>query len=119
MVVDRLNTPEARSRSGYQLTDEDRRKATVEKAERSQLSRAVKISKAISRLDPSIGAKIRERGLEMPSFCVETYLKAMRGRNPTIAIKAFCEMCFGWENRVEEIRECTDPACPLYPYRPY
>ena len=30
------------------------------------------------------------------------------------AIKVFCTECMGWDMHP---KECTDPHCPLYPYR--
>lgn len=74
-----------------------------------------------ARLDvgPVIEAQIRDRVSQMPKTCVRTYLRAMGGRSMTGAIKAFCQMCMGWQDFRPGIRDCTDPACPLYPYRPY
>jgi len=34
---------------------------------------------------------------------------------PVGAIRAFCLECVNWQ--YEEIRECTDSLCPLYPFR--
>lgn len=45
------------------------------------------------------------------------YDKAMRGRSPKSAMQAFCLECVGWVK--DEVTKCTDPECPLYPYRPY
>ena len=83
------------------------------------MSAAERVAEALPRVDPTIEPQIRERVSEMPPICVNAYLKAMRGRAPKAAIKAFCEMCMGWEDRIVQISGCTDPACPLYPYRPY
>jgi len=62
---------------------------------------------------------IRDRVSEMPKSCVKTYLAAMKGRSARSAIRAFCHMCMGWADYRAGIRRCSDPACPLYPYRPY
>lgn len=62
---------------------------------------------------------IRVRASEMPRSCVRAYLRAMRGRASTTAIRAMCCMCMGWDDYRVGIEACTDPACPLYPYRPY
>lgn len=70
-------------------------------------------------LGPTVEALIADRVSQMPKTAVRTYLRAMRGRSMTGAIKAFCQMCLGWEDFRPGIRDCTDPACPLYPYRPY
>lgn len=64
-------------------------------------------------------AQVEERALEMPSPCLKTYIRAMRGKSREAGLKAFCQMCLGWEEYRKGINECTDLACPLYPYRPY
>lgn len=33
------------------------------------------------------------------------------------AIKAMCRDCMA--GKAEEVRNCTAPLCPLYPFRPY
>jgi hypothetical protein len=63
-------------------------------------------------------ALVRQRLETMPCSCRNTYLRAMRGRSRNAAIKAFCQMCVGWQHR-RDVTDCTDPACPLYPYRPF
>ena len=56
----------------------------------------------------------------IPNNCQVAYLRAMSGKSARSAIKAFCQMCFGWETPVaDSIRGCTDKACPLYLYRPF
>ena len=67
-------------------------------------------------LDSQAEAKVIARLGEMPETQRVTYIAAMQGNSPTSAIAAFCSMCVGW--RREEVALCTDPACPLYPYRP-
>ena len=62
---------------------------------------------------------IIKRVSQMPEVCRLTYLAGRKGDSPSSAIKAFCQMCIGWENMVDNIQNCSDPACPLYPYRPY
>lgn len=32
------------------------------------------------------------------------------------AIRFFCYECMGWQK--QEVRNCTAPSCPLFPYRP-
>ena len=50
----------------------------------------------------------------------DEYRRAMTGKSRVMAVKAFCSECLGWEKPLAiAIRECSDPACPLYPYRPY
>ena len=60
--------------------------------------------------------KALKRYQTMPKHCRAVYAVAMRGKSRAAAIRAFCEMCVGWERR--EVARCTDPACPLYAYRP-
>ena len=45
------------------------------------------------------------------------YDRAMSGKSRKAAIRAFCLECCGWERN--EVALCTDPGCPLFPYRPY
>ncbi len=61
-------------------------------------------------------AKVLARLTQMPQGTRKTYLRAMGGKAPRSAIRAFCQMCVGWERL--EIAACSDPACPLFPYRP-
>jgi hypothetical protein len=61
--------------------------------------------------------QIAERREQMPKIHKANYDKAMKGRSMKAATKAFCLMCVQWQK--EEVRLCTDLACPLYPYRPY
>lgn len=63
--------------------------------------------------------KVRRRLNECPANRRNAYVKAMRGNSMGAAIKAFCQMCVGWAEVVDQIRNCTDLACPLYPYRPH
>ena len=53
---------------------------------------------------------------QMPVTMRGNYLRAMTGRHPAIGIRAFCFMCVGWTRG--EAGKCSDPACPLHPYRP-
>lgn len=61
---------------------------------------------------------ILKRVENMPVTCRKTYLRAMTGKSRTAAMKSFCRMCVGWQSK-RQIADCTDPACPLYPYRPF
>lgn len=74
------------------------------------------LTKARLDVTPAQEAKIADRLLEMPVSYRIRYLRAMKGRNPTLAIQAFCRECTGWARAESE--NCTAPACPLYPYRP-
>ena len=62
-------------------------------------------------------AKIAERRAQMPRSCRATYDKAVRGKGLRAAINAFCMECVCWQ--IDEVRNCTDLACPLYAVRPY
>ena len=62
-------------------------------------------------------AKIAKRLEDTPETMRRTYLRAVSGRSKPAAIRAFCAECCGWVR--EEVRLCTAPACPLYPYRPF
>ena len=53
----------------------------------------------------------------VPETMRRTYLRAVSGKSKPAAIKAFCAECVGWDR--DEVRLCTAPACPLYPYRPF
>ena len=61
--------------------------------------------------------QIAERREQIPKIHKANYAKAMRGNSMKAGIKAFCLECVGWER--EQVRLCTDLACPLYPYKPY
>lgn len=61
--------------------------------------------------------KIVERRKQIPDIHRANYDKAIRGRSMKAGVKAFCLECTCWQK--EEVRLCTDLACPLYPYRPY
>jgi hypothetical protein len=61
--------------------------------------------------------QIAERLGNMPQSYRPNYKKAVQGNSLRAAIKAFCQECVCWQ--IEEIRECTDLACPLYAVRPY
>lgn len=68
-------------------------------------------------VDTATETSILNRLASMPKSFRRTYLKAMKGRAPVVAIKAHCMECVGWVR--DEVTKCTAPACPLYPYRPY
>lgn len=70
------------------------------------------IGTGAGQLDPRIQQKL----LSMPETMRNTYKRAMTGHSRPAAIKAACFECMGWDRA--EVRRCTSPACPLYPYRP-
>ena len=61
--------------------------------------------------------KIARKAAEMPSKYRRTYRKAMTGRSLRAATNAFCLECCGWI--AQEVRRCTDQACPFHRYRPH
>ncbi len=61
--------------------------------------------------------KIARRRADTPRAYRKNYDRAMAGQSRKAAMHAFCLECMGWAR--EEIKVCTSPACPLYPYRPY
>ena len=63
------------------------------------------------------GENVAAKMAQVPERYRGIYRKAMRGRSMKAAIHAQCLECVGWQR--EEVRKCADPACSLYPYRPY
>jgi len=61
---------------------------------------------------------VERRLADMPPKCRPAYLRAMGGKSRLAAIRAKCNECMGWEGLPYSVRDCTAPACPLYPYRP-
>ncbi len=65
----------------------------------------------------------KDRALEIPKDVLnrvpplyrQIYKQAMTGRSRRMAVRAFCLECMGWS--ANEVRDCTAPYCPLYPYR--
>ena len=58
---------------------------------------------------------IAQRLRQMPKLYRGLYDRAMAGKSRKAAMHAFCLEC-GWQ--IREVHLCTDPACPLHPYRP-
>jgi hypothetical protein len=56
---------------------------------------------------------------QMPERYQSVYDRSERPRHYRDAITAFCVMCVGFTNAPNEIRACTDPACPLWHHRPH
>lgn len=71
----------------------------------------------LGRLDPARKASVAKRLADMPKSARNTYLRAVGGRAPKAAIRAFCRECCGWQRA--EVARCTALACPLYVYRPF
>ncbi|MCK9598489.1 MAG: hypothetical protein M0R06_05570 [Sphaerochaeta sp.] len=53
----------------------------------------------------------------LPTAYERVYRTAMKGKSRLAAVKAFCLECCGWER--EQVHDCTDTGCPLWPYRPF
>ncbi len=52
---------------------------------------------------------------DVPERYRPMYDRALAGRSRKAAIRAHCLMCVGWD--ASEVRRCSAPACPLFPYR--
>jgi len=61
--------------------------------------------------------QVAERRAQMPRAYRATYDRAIGGKSLRAAINSFCLECVCWQ--IQEIRDCTDLACPLYAVRPY
>jgi hypothetical protein len=75
-------------------------------------SRAERVHSSMSR---AVTEKIEGRASEFNPQTQKVYERAMTGRSRKDAMTAFCVMCMGYNPN--EVKNCTDPACPLYPYR--
>ena len=60
--------------------------------------------------------QIAERLSQIPESQRRTYIKAVRRKSMAAAVKSFCYECMGHER--EEVKVCSDLACPLWMYRP-
>ena len=92
------------------------RQARRQKAETFVAVTEIPAQDRVSRLDPARRPFVERRLSQMPNHCRGTYLRAIGGRSPRAAIKAFCMECLGWQRA--EVARCTVPACPLWSYRP-
>ena len=98
--------------------------ATFTEASREAGRRAVAEAKdakallAVAKLD--LGERAHRMVLlrleQMPAGYRRTYIRAMRGKSFSAAVRANCAMCVGWQRA--ERTACSDPACPLFAYRP-
>jgi len=102
------------SNTGQHLQTEKARKANiVARAMRSDVGAMMK--KADLDNTAADNERIAFRLTQMPVNCRTQYLSAMKGTSRQDAIHAHCRMCIGWTRG--EVSICTDPACPLFPYR--
>jgi len=90
---------------------------SLEAARKALAEKGRSVRKRENMLDhPKVQDRILELEKRAPS-AVNNYARAMSGESRTAAMKAFCLECVCWVR--SEIRLCTSPACPLYPYRPF
>ena len=61
--------------------------------------------------------QIQRRLDQIPISCRGMYKKAVKKKSMRAALNSFCLECVGYQR--EEIKVCTDLACPLWAYRPY
>jgi len=52
---------------------------------------------------------------DIPVRYVKMYARAMKGKSRKAAMRMQCIECMGYVE--SEVDLCTDPGCPLYPYR--
>lgn len=103
--------------------------AITERVEKAQASRrraknpTSLVQGAVLGFSAATDGLIVARLEQMPVSARQNYIAAMRGKSRAAGIKAFCQMCIGYGDEQigmrRAIRDCTDPACPLYVYRPY
>jgi len=60
--------------------------------------------------------QIRERLAQIPESQRRAYIKAVGRKSMAAACKSFCYECVGYVR--EEVKVCSDLACPLWMYRP-
>lgn len=76
-----------------------------------------KVSEATTLVDQKRANRIKAISDIAPSK-IGLFQRVFSGvASPRAAIKAFCCECVAFD--IEEIRQCTAPACPLYRYRPF
>lgn len=59
--------------------------------------------------------QIAARREQIPKKCKGLYDRSLKRGNLRAAVNAFCLECVGWVS--DEVRRCTDLACPLYAHR--
>lgn len=59
--------------------------------------------------------KIKKEAAKYNPQTRKIYLRAMTGASRKDAMTAFCCSCMGYNPN--EVKECTAPTCPLFPYR--
>ena len=62
-----------------------------------------------------VDAQRARRLANVPAKYRDLYRRAYAGKSRKAAIRAHCLECVYWS--ADEVRRCTDPACPLYEFR--
>ena len=60
-------------------------------------------------------ARLADVQSDAPRY-LSTFRRAYAGKSLRAGVNAFCVECNGYD--AAAVRECTAPACPLFPYRP-
>jgi hypothetical protein len=73
---------------------------------------------------PSVSIETQKQAIKLKGVSedapskVKLFARVFRGEaSPRLAIKAYCLECLQF--RVDDIRTCTAPDCPLFAYRPF
>ena len=93
------------------------RKGIAMKSSNYPLTGTLKSCEAKTTNQTTTDSVIDKKLAQIPKSYHSLYLRAMNGKSRASAIKAFCLECVGWERN--EVKMCTEPDCPLYPYRPF
>lgn len=76
---------------------------------------SIRAERAQSAMSGPLLEKIKDRASSYNPTSRVIYKRAMTGRSRKDAMTAFCVMCMGYSS--SEVKNCTDLACPLFPYR--
>ena len=78
------------------------------------------LAEKIKTLTAKFGKKFTIRLDGVPERYQRVYVDAIEGTaSASKSIKAFCQMCRGYEKIPDDIRDCVDQMCPLWHRRPY
>ncbi|HSW63971.1 MAG TPA: hypothetical protein VLH56_11790 [Dissulfurispiraceae bacterium] len=80
-------------------------------------SRQKRPRKSHCTMTPERAEKVKKRIESVPKVYRGIYQRAVEGRGLRAAIKSQCLECVCWQR--EEVKICSDSACPLYAVRPY
>ena len=67
-------------------------------------------------LAPKERAAVLNKLNDMPSSLRGRYLRALDGKHLRAAVTHQCIECMGYDRAA--VKDCTAPACSLFPYRP-